>query len=355
VLGWYYMRYQSNLEKHREWMLRAYVLSYAIVLMRPGVILYLALDPSTSQGDALAIVAPFLWTLAIVILEIHIRRERANQVNIERHYVALPTPAVSEEDGVTRVISYKRDFVRVKLVQKMEVTRNTALFVFELPLRAELCTSPGHHVILRRQTRKEVVCRPYTPVTELVRYFGHQGSTNAKLQAMNLPGTVALAIKRYQHGAMSSWLHDSVKIGDTVEMMGPSGGFYYMPNQYRSIGLVAGGTGLTPLLSVVMAALTNQSDQTAVKILYAASSEEDIMFHEELEQLAHQYPHKFTVKFVAGSGRITRALLHEYLPSPSDENLIAVCGPVGFCTTVQNQLAKLKYEEHMTFTFGETA
>jgi ferredoxin-NADP reductase len=76
------------------------------------------------------------------------------------------------------------------------------------------------------------------------------------------------------------------------------------------------------------------------------------MFHEELEQLAHQYPHKFTVKFAVGSGRITLALLHEYLPSPSDENLIAVCGPVGFCTTVQNQLAKLKYEEHMTLTFG---
>lgn len=278
-------------------MLRAYVLSYAIVLMRPGVLLYLALDPSTSQGDALAIVAPFLWTIAIIILEIHIRRERANQINVERHYVAVPMSAVSEEDGVTRVISYKRDFVRVKLVQKLEVARNTALFVFELPDKAELLTFPGHHVTLRHQTKTQVICRPYTPVTELVRYFGRHGNTSAKMQAMNLPGTVALAIKRYEHGAMSSWLHDSVKIGDTVEMMGSSGGFYYTPNQYRSLGLVAGGTGITPLLSIVMAVMTNPSDQTAIKLLYAASSEQDIMFEEELEQLARQIPHKLSVKY----------------------------------------------------------
>jgi hypothetical protein len=52
------MRYQRNFEKHREWMTRAYVLSYAIIVMRPAVLLYVAIDPRTTSPQALAVVGP---------------------------------------------------------------------------------------------------------------------------------------------------------------------------------------------------------------------------------------------------------------------------------------------------------
>jgi hypothetical protein len=63
------MRYEKNIAKHREWMLRAYVISYAIVLMRPVVAFMIILDPSKTVGDALAIVGPVIWTLSFAALE----------------------------------------------------------------------------------------------------------------------------------------------------------------------------------------------------------------------------------------------------------------------------------------------
>lgn len=277
------MRYQRNTKKHREWMIRAYVISYAIILMRPGISLYMMVAPdSTSSGEALANVAPLMWILALLFLEVYIRRERSDQVNIERHYVAVPSTGSSEEDGLIRVVNYQRNFARVKLVQKQELNYNTSLFVFELPEKAEFFSFPGHHVTLRHK-ESGVVCRHYSPVTDFTRHFGRQGA-------------VALAIKKYQNGPMSEWLHDKLDIGETVELMGPSGTFYYSPNQYEAIGLVAGGTGITPFLSLIVSVLTNPRDQTRVKLLYVVSNERDFIFEHELEQLAQQ----FEVNFVAG-------------------------------------------------------
>jgi cytochrome-b5 reductase len=136
--------------------------------------------------------------------------------------------------------------------------------------------------------------------------------------------------------------------------MGPAGGFYYTPNEYAALGLIAGGTGITPILSLIVAVLTNSSDRSLITLVYATSSEQDTMFHEELDELARQYPQKLQVKYVAGSGRVTRALLRENLPGPGDQSLVALCGPTGFCTSIQKSLAKLNYEEHNIFTFGET-
>jgi cytochrome-b5 reductase len=261
----------------------------------------------------------------------------------------------SVEDGIQRVIAYERDFVPVKLVQKQQLTASTSLFVFELPEKAELLMFPGHHVTLRRVTKhKQVICRPYTPVTELVRYFGGKDSNNATMQSLNVAGTVAIAVKKYKDGAMSEWLHESLRIGDTVDLMGPSGGFYCSPNQHATISLIAGGTGITPILSVILAVLKNHSDNTTMKLVYVNSMEQDVMFRDELNTLAQLYPNKLSLVYLAGSGCITREVLSTNLPGPSDQHLVAICGPTGFCTTVQTTLAKLKYEEHTLFTFGET-
>jgi cytochrome-b5 reductase len=335
------MHYQRNVKKHREWMIRAYILSYTIILMRPGISVYLMFAPdSTQNGEALAIVAPLMWILALLFLEVYIRRERSDQVNIEQHYVSIPSKA-SEEDGLIRIVNYQQNFVQVKLVQKQELNHNTSLFVFELPEKAELFTFPGHHVTLRHK-ESGVVCRHYSPITEFTRHFGRQGA-------------MALAIKRYQEGPMSEWLHDKLEVGETVEMMGPSGTFYYAPNQYEAIGLIAGGTGITPFLTLIVSVLTNRADQTQIKLLYIASSARDFIFKQELEQLVQQFPNSFEVSFVADSGHIrNRSVLSEFLPKPSDSNLIALCGPIGFCTTVQKSLSQLKYKEHMVHTFGET-
>jgi cytochrome-b5 reductase len=324
--------------------------------MRPGVLALGAIVPGMKAGEALAVIAPLFFLLAIVIIEFHIRRERVNQVNNETHYLSLPkTPFdAQDQDYEHQLVTYRRDFVKVKLVQKQELTHNAALFVFQLPVKASLLMFPGHHVVLRRRIKNQVIVRPYTPVTSLVRYFGSGATDDNVLHSVNLNGTVALAVKRYRAGAMSSWLHDSLSIGDTVEMMGPMGGFYYYPNEYDSIGMIAGGTGITPILSVLMTALSNSTDKTKLSLIYASSRERDVIFRDELLQLSHKFPDRFTVHMMNGSGRINRALLREHLRAPSDSNQVLICGPTGFATSVQTMLRKENYSEHSVFTFGET-
>lgn len=82
------------------------------------------------------------------MLEIHIRGVRANRVDTQGHYLAVPSMPKPVEDGIQRVIAYERDFVPVKLVQKQQLTASTSLFVFELPEKAEHVMFSGHHVTL---------------------------------------------------------------------------------------------------------------------------------------------------------------------------------------------------------------
>ncbi len=80
-MGWYYIKYERNITLHREWMCRAYSWSYSIVLMRPGVGLLatyylIVLGEHITSGEALAIVAPVFFILAIIGTEMYIRKTR---------------------------------------------------------------------------------------------------------------------------------------------------------------------------------------------------------------------------------------------------------------------------------------
>jgi ferredoxin-NADP reductase len=324
--------------------------------MRPAIIVLLMLVPNMTGGEALALIAPLFFILAVFVMELQIRLERANQVNTEAHFMSLPKAPFSPRDldHEYHLVAYRDDFVKVKLVQKHELTHNAALFIFQLPVKASLLMFPGHHIVLRSRIDDHLVIRPYSPVTSLVRFFGNGTMDNELMQSSNINGTIALAVKRYPNGAMSSWLHDSLSIGDTVEMMGPMGGYYYYPNEYDSIGLIAGGSGITPVLSVLMTALSNSEDETKFSLIYTNSSERDVIFRDELLQLSHKFPERFTLRMMNGSGRINRMVLREHLPRPSKGTQILICGPTGFATSVQKMLRGEKYADHSIFTFGES-
>jgi cytochrome-b5 reductase len=330
------MRYQFNIEKHREWMLRAYVISYVIIAMRPAVVFYVVIA-GVSQGEALAMMAPLIWIIAILGVESYINLQRIKQKNNESAFIPPAATQISLEDMFTDatmpMFTTAHHFIPVTLVKKKDLSTDASLFVFQLPLRAELLSFPGHHVVLRSKIRGTTVCRPYTPVTTLLRYLGNSPA----LQEANIPATLALTIKRYDQGKMSKWLHDSLEVGDQVEVMEATGVFSYFPNKYASIGLIAGGTGITAMMSLIVNVLRNPDDVTKISLVFANSSEKQIIFQEELNQLARVHPNKFSVDFVLG-----REELKETLATllPSNENcLIAVCGPVGFTQAVQKCLS----------------
>src|SRR5437764_2261683 len=64
-------------------------------------------------------------------------------------------------------------------------------------------------------------------------------------------GSIEITVKREDHGLVSRWLHDEVKVGDEIEIEAPNGIFFFTGEQAESVVLIGGGVGITPIMSAV--------------------------------------------------------------------------------------------------------
>ena len=124
--------------------------------------------------------------------------------------------------------------------------------------------------------------------------------------------------------------------GVTIKVKGPKGQMVYKPNMVREIGMLAGGTGITPMLQIIRAIMKNPEDKTRVTLVYANVTTDDILLKEDLENLAKKYPEKLNLHLVVekpletwtgGVGFITEAMIQEHCPPPAEDIKILICGP----------------------------
>src|SRR5271169_3032223 len=124
--------------------------------------------------------------------------------------------------------------------------------------------------------------------------------------------------------------------GTTIKVKGPKGQMIYTPNMTREIGMLAGGTGITPMLQIIRTILKNPEDHTKVTLIYANVTTDDILLKEDLESFASRYPDQFKLFFVVeksvdtwtgGVGFITEAMIREHCPPPATDIKILICGP----------------------------
>lgn len=145
----------------------------------------------------------------------------------------------------------------------------------------------------------------------------------------------------------------ALNVGDTVELEGPFGDFTVPANETRPLMLLAGGIGITPMLSILRD-LELRQFQAPVTLLYSVRSLQDVPFASELLELARRNKN-LTVRFVAwdttGSsgnpmvlpGKITRELIKEYTVPYTQ---YYICGPGGYADSIDGMLAELDvYEE----------
>jgi cytochrome-b5 reductase len=138
----------------------------------------------------------------------------------------------------------------------------------------------------------------------------------------------------YEKGNISRYL-SLIKVGDKVRIRGPKGQFKYHSSLTREIGMIAGGTGITPMLQIIRAALKNPLDRTKLSLIYANVNAEDILLRAELDELAAKHPDRFNVYYVlnnppphwkGGVGFVTKEQIEQHLP-PTDHNIkILLCG-----------------------------
>jgi ring-1,2-phenylacetyl-CoA epoxidase subunit PaaE len=109
-------------------------------------------------------------------------------------------------------------------------------------------------------------------------------------------GILQVGIKRVDGGAFSTWANEDLKVGDTLEAMPPMGGFHTALDaaQARHYLGFAGGSGITPVLSIIKTALATEP-RSSFTLVYANKGVNTIMFREELEDLKNLYMGRFNV------------------------------------------------------------
>jgi len=178
-------------------------------------------------------------------------------------------------------------------------------------------------------------------------------------------------IKSYPNGVVSKYM-DGLKEGDRIEVKGPLPKFKYVPNMKKRIGMVAGGSGITPMLQVIREILKNPQDTTEVHLVYANDTEEDILLRAVLDGLAKKH-NNFKVTYVLAKppagwkghkGYVSADILSATMPKPSADSWVLVCGPPGMMEVVSGNktpdykqgpvsglLKAAGYTEDMVFKF----
>ena len=176
------------------------------------------------------------------------------------------------------------------------------------------------HVQLAAIWNEKEVVRSYTPIT-----------------LDDTKGHFDLLVKTYALGNASQYLA-SLKIGEKARFRGPKGKFLYRPNMAREVGMIAGGTGITPILQVIKAILRNPEDKTKMFLIFANVSKDDILLYEELKEMAMKHSEQLKVHFVLNNpptdeewngsvGYITADIIKSNCPAAADDTKILMCGP----------------------------
>ena len=177
-------------------------------------------------------------------------------------------------------IALTLDFLKYPLIDKKIISHDTRRFTFALPSENHKLGLPiGQHMTLMfKDSDGKSVQRSYTPVTG--------DETLGKVSFVIKVYKAGVHPKFPEGGKLSQHL-DSLKIGDTLDMKGPKGHLTWLgqgnftvkvvkkPLQTRKathIGMIAGGTGITPMLQVIDAIFRDTNDTTCVKMLYANQS-----------------------------------------------------------------------------------
>ena len=162
----------------------------------------------------------------------------------------------------------------------------------------------------------------------------------------SLDGKYVLTVKRAPGGFMSEYILNSWKVGDEVVTSGPQGVFYYEGlRDAQNVIAVAGGSGITPILSMAYAILAGDEDFN-LTVLYGSRTEKDVLFKKEFEEICKRTD-KVKVVYVLSdekkdgceNGFITAELIKKY--APEGEFSIFASGPQSMYTFLDGEVAKL--------------
>jgi ring-1,2-phenylacetyl-CoA epoxidase subunit PaaE len=189
---------------------------------------------------------------------------------------------------------------------------------------------------------KDIIYKPGQYLT-----FAHKGHNGEIRRSYSITSTpvlqepLAIGVKRVENGFFSRMLVDDAQIGDKLQTIGATG-LFTLPediSNYRQLFLLAAGSGITPIYSLLKTAL-HKYPNLKVELIYSNHSPKRAIFRQELERLAEDFPEQLYIEFLYSiSPDLSRArlykdllqsLLREHAVAPYHQILFYLCGPTTY-------------------------
>jgi ferredoxin-NADP reductase len=192
---------------------------------------------------------------------------------------------------------------------------------------------------------------------------GYQAQRSYSIASAPDGTRIELTIERLDDGEVSPYLTEELRPGDQIELRGPIGGYFvWEPAQGGPLVLVAGGSGVVPLMAMIRARAAAGS-KTDTRLLFSSRGWDDVIYRDELEQLnggglrvVHTLTRSRPPGWTGYARRVDAQMLAEIGPSPGELPRVYVCGPTPFVEAVAEALVQLGHEPHRVKTerFGPT-
>ena len=250
---------------------------------------------------------------------------------------ALAAPLTNSE--------HAKDSMNLLLARIEQQTHDTRTLRFQVPKERRLSAKPGQFLTFQWTIDGRRVTRSYTISSSPT----HENY-------------VEITPKRTENGCVSVFLNERAKPGLSVEASGPYGRFYFDEKLHKSIVLIAAGSGITPMISM-LCYIDDLKLATPVTLLYCVRTAADIIFQNELARLHTSLPNfKYEVclsrpdpAWNGPSGRLTAEFVTQHVID-LDSPTFFLCGPKGFMDNARQILSTLgvNQERILQESFGES-
>jgi ferredoxin-NADP reductase len=192
---------------------------------------------------------------------------------------------------------------------------------------------------------------------------GYQAERSYSIASAPNGTRLDLTVVRIADGEVSPYLADELRPGDRIELRGPVGGYFvWEPPQGGPLLLVAGGSGIAPLMAMIRSRAAAGS-HVDTRLVFSSRGWDDIIYRDELERLngngltvAHTLTSSQPPGWTGYACLIDAEMLAEVGPSPTERPRVYVCGPTPFAEAVTEALVHLGHapQEIKTERFGPT-
>jgi ferredoxin-NADP reductase len=193
---------------------------------------------------------------------------------------------------------------------------------------------------------------------------GYQAERSYSIASAPDGERVELTVERLDDGEVSPYLTDELRTGDKLEIRGPIGGYFTWDVSHGGpLLLVAGGSGVVPMMAILRHRAL-KGDRVPTRLLYSSSSFEEIIYKNELGQLAsdgavevvHTLTRSQPPDWSGYRRRIDEAMLTEIAWPPAERPIAYVCGPTRLVEAVASTLVALGHDPARVKTerFGPT-